>query len=134
MAIMEVQKWAKNTWQAVSIEPVFFLFALAQGFYLVVAKNLYVDKVKKTGGIPPTRLTYFSVGVQCEFKLLQRDLRQHPKSRGRASRSSKICIIPAGLQQHHSSKQKDFQSSEKKTFPRGSLKIRKHFLAPIKAD
>lgn len=37
--------WIVNVWKSISIEPVFFLFALAQGFYLVIAKNLYVDKV-----------------------------------------------------------------------------------------
>ena len=40
------QKWVKSTYNSMSIEPVFFLFALAQGFYLVIAKNLYVDKVQ----------------------------------------------------------------------------------------
>ena len=38
-------KWIKTVFSNLSVEPAFFLFALAQGFYLVIAKNLYVDKV-----------------------------------------------------------------------------------------
>ena len=40
--------WKSNTkdlWNTISIEPVFFLFALCQGFYIVIAKKLYLDKV-----------------------------------------------------------------------------------------
>ena len=36
---------AKDVWTTISIEPVFFLFALCQGFYIVIAKKLYLDKV-----------------------------------------------------------------------------------------
>ncbi len=38
--------WAeiKDFFWNITIEPVFLFFALAVGFYAVVAKNLYVDK------------------------------------------------------------------------------------------
>jgi len=35
----------KDVWNTISIEPVFFLFALCQGFYIVISKKLYLDKV-----------------------------------------------------------------------------------------
>ena len=41
----KVLNWVKSIWTNKSVEPTFFLFALAQGFYLIVAKNLYIDKV-----------------------------------------------------------------------------------------
>ena len=41
----KVLNWVKSIWSNKSVEPTFFLFALAQGFYLIVAKNLYIDKV-----------------------------------------------------------------------------------------
>ena len=44
----KVLNWAKSIWTNKSVEPTFFLFALAQGFYLIVAKNLYIDKVTDT--------------------------------------------------------------------------------------
>ena len=44
----KVLNWAKSIWTNKSVEPTFFLFALAQGFYLIVAKNLYIDKVSIT--------------------------------------------------------------------------------------
>ena len=46
-----LQRWKfkvdlKEVWNTISIEPVFLLFALCQGFYIVIAKQLYLDKVK----------------------------------------------------------------------------------------
>ena len=46
-----LQRWKlkvdlKEVWNTISIEPVFFLFALCQGFYIVIAKQLYLDKVR----------------------------------------------------------------------------------------
>ena len=34
-----------SAWKNKSVEPVFFLYALCQGCYVIVAKNLYIDKV-----------------------------------------------------------------------------------------
>ena len=36
---------AKAIVQNVSIEPAYFLFMLAHGFYVIIAQSLYIDKV-----------------------------------------------------------------------------------------
>ena len=38
-------KTAKQFMQGITIEPAFFLFMLAHGFYVIVAQALYIDKV-----------------------------------------------------------------------------------------
>ena len=36
---------AKEIWNGITIEPVFFFFALAHGFYAIISKTLYISKV-----------------------------------------------------------------------------------------
>jgi Ni/Fe-hydrogenase subunit HybB-like protein len=38
-------KKCKEVWNSITIEPVFFFFALAHGFYIIISKTLYISKV-----------------------------------------------------------------------------------------
>lgn len=42
---MDVWAKLKNIWSEITIEPVFFFFALAHGFYAIISKTLYISKV-----------------------------------------------------------------------------------------
>ena len=44
---MQVTKKLKEIWNGITIEPVFFFFALAHGFYIIISKTLYISKVCK---------------------------------------------------------------------------------------
>ena len=42
---MGIRSQIDNAWKNITIEPIFFLFSLCLGFYVIVASELYISKV-----------------------------------------------------------------------------------------
>ena len=102
----KVLNWAKSIWTNKSVEPTFFLFALAQGFYLIVAKNLYIDKVTDTFWRYAVFLnTFFClIGLHRQFELHPRNLWQYRIIWKWTDKSTTIRIRTTNLQQNLTSK------------------------------